>query len=70
MTGSFLYLEELYCEEQAKVIKAQRSNCELDTTKLEAKLKEYGIMALEVHVAYRQCFKRMKENLRREKMVI
>lgn len=49
-------------EEQAKVIKAQRSNCELDTTKLEAKLKEYGITVPEVHVAYRQCFERMKEN--------
>ena len=36
-------------EEQAKIIKAQRSNCELDTTKLEAKLKEYGITVPEVH---------------------
>jgi hypothetical protein len=54
-------------EEQAKVIKVQRSNFELDATKLEAKLKEHGITVPEVHVAYRQCFERMKENLRRGK---
>lgn len=70
MTGSFLYVEEFYCGRAGKVIKAQRSNCELDTTKLEAKLKEYGITVPEVHVAYRQCFERMKENLRRERMVV
>ena len=57
-------------EEQAKVIKAQRRNCELDTTKLEAKLKKYGITVPEVHVAYRQCFERMKESLRWQKMVV
>lgn len=39
-------------------------------TKLEAKLKEYGITVPEVHVTYRQCFERMKENLRRQKMVV
>lgn len=56
-------------QEQAKIIKAQRSNSELDMTKLEAKLKEYGITVPEIHVAYRQCFERMKENLRRQKIV-
>ena len=57
-------------EEQAKVIKAQHSNCELGSTKLEAKLKEYRIIVPGVHVAYRQCFEHMKGNLRREKMVV
>ncbi|KAI1810233.1 NAD dependent epimerase/dehydratase [Poronia punctata] len=47
-------------EEQAHVIKAGRSNCELDTTKLENKLKEYGYVVPEVHDAYRLCFGRMK----------
>ncbi len=49
-------------EEQAKVIKAGRSNCELDTTKLTTKLKEYGYEVPEVHEAYRRCFERMKAN--------
>jgi 3,5-epimerase/4-reductase len=47
-------------EEQAKVIKAGRSNCKLDTTKLLAKLKEYGYEVPEIHDAYRQCFERMR----------
>jgi 3,5-epimerase/4-reductase len=47
-------------EEQAKVIKAGRSNCLLDTTKLENKAKEYGIEIPEVHEAYKNCFERMK----------
>jgi 3,5-epimerase/4-reductase len=47
-------------EEQAKVIKAGRSNCMLDTTKLTTKLKEYGFDIPEIHEAYRQCFERMK----------
>lgn len=49
-------------EEQAKVIKAGRSNCELDTTKLENKLKEFGIVIPEVHVAYDNMFQRMAAN--------
>jgi hypothetical protein len=47
-------------EEQAKVIKAGRSNCKLDTTKLTTKLKEYGYEIPEIHEAYRLCFERMK----------
>ncbi|OAA65938.1 NAD dependent epimerase [Niveomyces insectorum RCEF 264] len=47
-------------EEQAKVIKAGRSNCQLDTTKLTTKLKEYGYEVPEIHAAYRACFERMK----------
>jgi len=46
-------------EEQSKVIKAGRSNCELDTTKLVNKLKEYNYEVPEVHVAYDNCFQRM-----------
>lgn len=46
--------------EQANVIKAGRSNCRLDTTKLVNKLKEYGYSVLEIHEAYRRCFERMK----------
>ncbi|TEA10882.1 Bifunctional dTDP-4-dehydrorhamnose 3,5-epimerase/dTDP-4-dehydrorhamnose reductase [Colletotrichum sidae] len=49
-------------EEQAKVIKAGRSNCKLDTTKLVKKLKEYNYEVPEVHEAYRGCFERMKAN--------
>ena len=47
-------------EQQAKVIKAGRSNCKLDTNKLVSKLKEYGYELPEVHEAYRMCFERMK----------
>ncbi|KAH7232276.1 uncharacterized protein BKA55DRAFT_742750 [Fusarium redolens] len=47
-------------EEQAKVIKAGRSNCQLDTTKLVKKMNSYGYEIPEVHKAYRQCFERMK----------
>jgi len=47
-------------EDQAKVIKAGRSNCKLDTTKLTTKLKEYGYDVPEVHEAYKKCFERMK----------
>ncbi|RFU33752.1 hypothetical protein B7463_g2629, partial [Scytalidium lignicola] len=46
-------------EEQSKVIKAGRSNCKLDTTKLDKKLKEYGIEVPEIHEAYKLCFQRM-----------
>lgn len=46
-------------EEQSKVIKAGRSNCKLDTTKLENKLKEYGYQVPEIHDAYKGCFQRM-----------
>ncbi|KEZ41460.1 hypothetical protein SAPIO_CDS7601 [Scedosporium apiospermum] len=49
-------------EEQAKVIKAGRSNCKLDSTKLINKLKEYGYEVPEIHEAYKKCFERMKAN--------
>jgi len=48
-------------EEQAKVIKADRSNCELDASKLVNKMQEYGMDVPEVHVAYERCFQRMAE---------
>ncbi|KAF5253912.1 hypothetical protein FANTH_1237 [Fusarium anthophilum] len=47
-------------DEQAKVIKAGRSNCQLDSTKLVKKMKGYGYEIPEIHDAYRQCFERMK----------
>ncbi|KAF4444290.1 dTDP-glucose 46-dehydratase [Fusarium acutatum] len=47
-------------EEQAKVIKAGRSNCQLDSTKLVKKMNGYGFEIPEVHDAYRRCFERMK----------
>lgn len=46
-------------EEQSKVIKAGRSNCKLDTTKLVNELKKYNYEVPEVHEAYAQCFQRM-----------
>src|SRR3954466_1712476 len=49
-------------EEQSKILKAGRSNCELDTTKLVTKMKEYGVEIPEVHDAYEQCFIRMAKN--------
>jgi 3,5-epimerase/4-reductase len=41
------------------VIKAGRSNCMLDTTKLIKKLKEYDFEVPEIHEAYKGCFQRM-----------
>jgi len=49
-------------EEQSKVIKAGRSNCLLDVTKLVNKLKEYNYEIPEIHEAYAQCFIRMAKN--------
>jgi N-acetyl-anhydromuramyl-L-alanine amidase AmpD len=48
--------------EQSKILKAGRSNCMLDTTKLINKLKEYNYEVPEIHKAYEQCFIRMAEN--------
>ncbi|KAH6609397.1 nrs er [Trichoderma cornu-damae] len=47
-------------EEQAKVIKAGRSNCTLDATKLVDKLRGYEYEIPEIHEAYEKCFRRMK----------
>lgn len=48
-------------DEQAKVIKAGRSNCELDTSKLGETLARYGMIIPEIHEAFEACFRRMKE---------
>lgn len=55
-------------EEQAKVIKADRSNCELDSTKLMGLVKYYqgqghDVDVSEIHEAYRQMFERMRGNM-------
>ena len=49
-------------EEQAKVIKAARSNNELDTTKLMADMPE-GIVINDIKTAFELCFQRMQKNL-------
>uniref|UniRef100_A0A7R9WWB4 RmlD-like substrate binding domain-containing protein n=2 Tax=Craspedostauros australis TaxID=1486917 RepID=A0A7R9WWB4_9STRA len=49
-------------EEQAKVIKAPRSNNELDTTKLMRDKPDH-IVINDIHTAYDLCFQRMKVNL-------
>jgi len=46
-------------EQQSKILKAGRSNCELDTTKLENALERLGFKIPEVHTAYENCFQRM-----------
>ena len=55
-------------EEQAKVIKADRSNCELDASNLMGLVKRYQAEGVEVevpeiHEAYRQCFERMRHGM-------
>lgn len=52
-------------EEQAKVIKAPRSNNELDTTKLLRDMPE-GIVINDIKTAYELCFQRMKKNLEQQ----
>ncbi|KAI9833829.1 MAG: hypothetical protein M1826_006352 [Phylliscum demangeonii] len=54
-------------EEQSKILKAGRSNCKLDTTKLEKKLSDYGVKLPEVHIAYEACFTRMAAGMAAEK---
>lgn len=49
-------------EEQAKVIKAGRSNNELDTTKLMRDMPE-GVVINDIKTAVEQCFQRMQKNL-------
>lgn len=49
-------------EEQAKVIKAGRSNNELDTTKLMRDMPE-GVVINDIKTAVELCFQRMKVNL-------
>jgi 3,5-epimerase/4-reductase len=46
-------------DEQAKILKAGRSNCELDSGKLMKTLGKYNYTIPVVHDAYRQCFHRM-----------
>lgn len=58
-------------EEQAKVIVAERSNCELDATRLMQLVEQYQCEGVDVDVpeireAYRGCFERMKKNLQME----
>jgi len=49
-------------EEQAEVIKAPRSNNELDTTKLMRDMPD-SVKINDIHTAYDLCFQRMKKNL-------
>ena len=58
-------------EEQSKVIKADRSNCALDCSKLLARVKQhsgegYDLEVPEIHEAYRRCFGRMKEGMQQK----
>ncbi|RMY55171.1 hypothetical protein D0863_13402 [Hortaea werneckii] len=61
--------ENFTLEEQAGVVKAGRSNCELDVTKLLGFVKKYQAEegwegeVPEISVAYRRCFERMREGL-------
>lgn len=48
-------------EEQDKILKARRSNNELDCSKLVNAVPDMEI--LEIHDAMRECFKRMKQQL-------
>lgn len=55
-------------EEQAKVIKADRSNCELDGTKLMDLVKQYqregqDVNVRSIHNAYREMFGRMRSGM-------
>lgn len=49
-------------EEQAKILKAARSNNELDTTKLLRDVPE-GVVINDIKTAFELCFQRMKANL-------
>merc|ERR1712173_177156 len=51
-------------EEQDKILKAARSNNELDTTKLEAAAKEVGVPLPHILDSIHGVFKRMSVNLK------
>lgn len=58
-------------EEQSHVVKAERSNCELDATKLmhmveKYRGKGYEIEVPEIHEAYWKCFERMKVGMQQK----
>ncbi|EME79517.1 uncharacterized protein MYCFIDRAFT_34055 [Pseudocercospora fijiensis CIRAD86] len=59
--------ENFTLEEQARVIKAERSNCWLDAGKLAEKVREYReegceVELVEVREAYRRCFEKIRED--------
>ena len=63
--------ENFSLEEQAKVIKADRSNCELDSSKLIERVKQYvaegyELDVPEIHEAYQRSMSRMKANLQQQ----
>jgi 3,5-epimerase/4-reductase len=49
-------------EEQSKILKAGRSNCELNMDKLVNRMMELGVHVPDVRTDYRACFLRMKLN--------
>ena len=58
-------------EQNTSAVKAGRSNCELDSSKLMGKVKQYQgegceVVVHEIHEAYELCFQRMKENLQQQ----
>jgi dTDP-4-dehydrorhamnose reductase len=59
--SNFTY-DNFSVEEQAKILKADRSNNELDTTKLMRDLPE-GVVVNDILTAFELCFQRMKVNL-------
>lgn len=65
------YIDPMYTyknftvEEQSKILKAGRSNNELDTTKLMADMPE-GVVINDIKTACDLCFQRMKVNLEKE----
>lgn len=60
--NNFKY-ENFTVEEQNKILAAKRSNNELDATKLNAALEKLGCPVPEIHVAFNNCFLRMKKKL-------
>ena len=62
---SFTY-KNFTIAEQAKVIKAERSNNWLDTTKIVEAMREVGHEIPDIHSGMVACFERMKKNLEAE----
>ena len=52
-------------DEQAKILKADRSNNELDTTKLMRDMPD-GVVINDIQTAFDKCFQRMKVNLEKQ----
>lgn len=60
------HYENFTIAEQDKILKARRSNNELDSAKLDSAATDVGVVVPEIHEAMKQCFARMRVGLEKQ----